>query len=138
MGNLTLQFVPYQDISGMSSLGRIKKLLKLAREDKIVLLEGRLKKEEETELIKTTMEQIDNEFRGIELAVIYPGSRRADDALQWIKNNVISMVLGDRVGFTVIGPASVVKEIRQAPEKIQVYTREVISKKGAKKKKRGR
>lgn len=138
MGNLTLQFVPYQDISGMSSLGRIKKLLKLAREDKIVLLEGRLKKEEETELIKTTMEQIDNEFRGIELAVIYPGSRRADDALQWIKNNVISMVLGDRVGFTVIGPASVVKEIRQAPEKIQVYTREVVSKKGAKKKKRGR
>lgn len=138
MGNLTLQFIPYQDIAAMSSLGRIRKLLKLTKEDKIVLLEGRLKKEEETELIKTTMEQIDNEFKGIELAVIYPGSQRTEDAIQWVKNNVISMVLGDRVGFTVIGPASVVKEIRQAPEKIQVYTKDIASKKGAKKKKRGR
>ncbi|MBI1970455.1 DUF2073 domain-containing protein [Candidatus Woesearchaeota archaeon] len=120
---LTLQFVPYQDIVDLSSLGRIKKLLRLAKEDKIVLLEGRLKKEEETELIKTTMEQINNEFKGIELAVIYPGETTASDLLEKMKNNLASIVFGDRVGFTVIGPASIVKEIKQTPAKIQVLTR---------------
>ena len=120
---LTLQFVPYQDIADLSSLGRIKKLLRLAKEDKIVLLEGRLKKEEETELIKTTMEQINNEFKGIELAVIYPGETTASDLLEKMKNSLASVVFGDRVGFTVIGPASIVKEIKQTPAKIQVLTR---------------
>jgi hypothetical protein len=121
---LTLQFVPYEEIQSLSSIGRIKKLLKIAKEDKIVLLEGRLKKEEEAELIKTTMEEINSEFKGIELAVIYPGAKQAGDLMHKVKNNMISMVFGDRVGFTVIGPATVVKEIRQAPEKIQVFTRE--------------
>jgi hypothetical protein len=69
--SLTLQFVPYIEIEGLSSLGRIKKLLKIAMEDKIVLLEGRLRREEEAELIKTTMEEISDEFKGIELHVIY-------------------------------------------------------------------
>ncbi len=53
---LTLQFIPYSEISDLSSVGRIRKLLGLAKENKIVLLQGRLKKEEEAELIKTTME----------------------------------------------------------------------------------
>ena len=52
---VTIQIVPYSEISGLSSVGRIRKLLNIAKEDKIVLLQGRLKKEEETELIKATM-----------------------------------------------------------------------------------
>ena len=46
---LTLQFVPYSDINHLSSIGKIRKLLNLAKENKIVLLEGRLEKEEEAE-----------------------------------------------------------------------------------------
>ena len=69
---LTLEFVPYHEIARLSSIGRIRKLLNIAKQNKIVLLEGRLKKEEEVELIKTTMEEINDEFKGIELAVIYP------------------------------------------------------------------
>ena len=76
--SLTLQFIPYTEIEDLSSLGRIKKLLKMAKENKIVLLEGRLKKEEEAELIKTTMEEINDEFKGIELGVIYPGKGEGD------------------------------------------------------------
>ena len=69
---ITLQVVPFSEIQGLSSVGRIRKLLNIAKENKSVLLQGRLKKEEETELIKTTMEEINKDFKGIELAVIYP------------------------------------------------------------------
>ncbi|MEM2121035.1 MAG: DUF2073 domain-containing protein [Candidatus Woesearchaeota archaeon] len=118
---ITIEFVPYSEIEGLSSIGRIRKLLKIAKENKIVLLEGRLKKEEEAELIKTTMEEIDDEFKGIELAVIYP----EEGQLNFIKKlrlNLVNIVLGYRAGFTVIGPASVVKEIKKDPKRIELFT----------------
>jgi len=119
---ITLQFLPYYEIEDLSSAKRIKKLLSIVREDKILLLEGRLKKDEEAELIKKTMEQIDDNFKGIELGVIYPEKKDADIFFS-LKKKLINMLLGDRHGFTIIGPATVVKEIKQDPGKIQLYTK---------------
>ena len=119
---LTLQFVPYSAIESLSSLGRIKKLLKIAKENKIVLLQGRLKKEEEAELMQTTMEEINEEFKGIELEVIYPETDKDLAAMKKFKGKLINMLLGDRQGMTIIGPASVVKEIKKDPNKIQLFT----------------
>ena len=45
---LSIEFIPYSEIESLTSVGRIRKLLKLAKEKKIVLLQGRLKKDEET------------------------------------------------------------------------------------------
>ncbi len=120
--SLTLQFIPYAEIEGLSSLGRIRKILNATKEKKIVLLEGRLKKEEETELIKTTMEEINEEFKGIEIAVIYPEQKNLD-FFRRIKSQFINMLLGDRQGLTIVGPASVVKEIKKDPNKIQLLTK---------------
>lgn len=131
---VTLQFIPYSQIEGLTSIGRIRKLLNIAKQDKIVLLQGRLKKDEETELIKATMEEINDEFKGIELAVINP---RAGDlrGMQRFRNSFANMLLGNRQGMTVIGPASVVKQIKKDPDKIELFTRD---KKKTKRKKRRR
>ncbi len=94
-------------------------LLNVAKENKIALLQGRLKKEEETELIKATMEEINKEFKGIELAVVNPHTGR-EVGLTKIKNDLIDAILGDRQGLTIVGPASVVKAIKKDPEKIQL------------------
>ena len=120
---LTLQFVPYTEIEYLSSVGRIRKLLNITKENRIVLLQGRLKKDEETELIKATMEEIDKDFKGIELSVIYP-DKKEGDLFRKIKRNFVSMLLGDRQGLTIIGPASVVREIKKDPDKIQLFTEE--------------
>ncbi|MBU1204799.1 MAG: DUF2073 domain-containing protein [Nanoarchaeota archaeon] len=118
---LTLQFVPYTEIEYLSSVGRIRKLLNITKENRIVLLQGRLRKEEETELIKATMEEIDKDFKGIELSVIYP-DKKESDLFRKIKRNFVNMLLGDRQGLTIIGPASVVREIKKDPDKIQLLT----------------
>ena len=120
---VTLHFMPYTEIESLSSIGRIKKLLDIAKENKIVLLQGRLRKEEETELIKTTMEEINKEFKGIELAVIHPALSQLS-GVQKFKNDLVSAVLGDRQGLTIIGPASVVKAIKKDPNKIELMTSE--------------
>jgi len=122
---VTIQFIPYNEISGLSSVGRIRKLLNIAKEDKIVLLQGRLKREEETELIKATMEEINKEFKGIELAVINPEhSAKTEGMMAGLKDGFFNLVLGDRQGMTVIGPASIVKKIKKDPHKIELFTAE--------------
>jgi len=74
---LTLQFVPFNEIAGLGSARRVTKLINIVKENKIVLLEGRLKKEEEADLISIAMEEINNRFKGIELAVIDPEKGKA-------------------------------------------------------------
>ncbi|AJF62292.1 MAG: hypothetical protein QT11_C0001G0136 [archaeon GW2011_AR20] len=124
---LTLQFVPYTEIRDMSSLGRIRKLLNMAKENKIVLLEGRLNKEEEAELIKTTMEEINASFRGIELAVVNP-NESDDDVFSKLKSTLATTLLGNRQGFTIIGPATVIKNIKRDPNKLQLMMKDATSK----------
>lgn len=125
---LTLQFVPYTEIERLGSARRVKKILDLAKADKIVLLEGRLKKEEETDLIEITMEEIDDTFKGIELAVINPDTKRGP-FFSNIKKGFVNMLLGNRTGFTIIGPATIIKQIKKDPDKIQLYIQENNKKK---------
>jgi uncharacterized protein len=116
---VTIQFIAYSKLETLSAGERIQKILKEAKESKIVLLEGRLRPEEEAMLIRTTMEQIDKKFKGIELAVINP-SIRSTEGLGKIKAALSKLLLGNRMGFTIIGPAALVKEIKKDPEKIEL------------------
>ncbi len=128
---LTLQFVPYIEIENLTSAKRINKLLKIVKDNKIILLEGRLRKVEETELIEKTMEEINEKFTGVELAVINPAGKE-NQMIRKVKHAVVNLLLGNRLGFTVIGPANIVKEIKQDPNKIQLLINE------SKKKRRGK
>jgi len=121
---ITLEFIPYSEIENLTSNKRINKLLKLVKDEKIVLMEGRLKKEEETDLIKRTMEEINSKFKGIELAVIYPEDIEEANFIKKLKKIFYNLVLGERRGFTVIGPATIVKEVKKDPNKIQLLTQE--------------
>ena len=120
---VTLQFVPYHEIEDLGSARRVKKLIDIVKQNKIVLLQGRLKKEEETDLISIAMEEFGDKFKGIELAVINPEDK--DTAgIKKLRNNFFGFLLGDRQGLTIIGPASIVTEIKKDPNKIELYTKE--------------
>jgi len=125
---VTFQFVPYPEIEDLSSAKKINKLLNIVKQNKIVLLEGRLKKEEEADLIEITMEEISNTFKGIELTVIDP-ERDRYAGIRRLKAGFVNMLLGNRQGFTIIGPASVVKRIKRNPNAIELYTNEVRKRK---------
>ncbi len=121
---VTFQFIPYQDIENLTPAKRVNKLLNIVKEDNIVILEGRLKKEEEADLIEITMEEITPKFKGIELSVIYP-TKENQDAFQRLRNAFVNVLLGDRIGLTIIGPASLVKKIEKNPDKIELFTQEI-------------
>ena len=126
--SLTLQFVPYGEIENLDSTAKVNKLIKIVKEEKIILLEGRIEKNEETLLIKKTMEEIGPKFKGIELFVMYPKDEESDP-IQRLKKSVVDMLLGNRQGLTIIGPATIVKEIRKDPVKIQLLTKNLSKRK---------
>ncbi|MFP4523204.1 MAG: DUF2073 domain-containing protein [Candidatus Woesearchaeota archaeon] len=129
---LTLQFIPYIEIESLDSEERINKLLALVQSDAILLLEGRLRPHEETKLIQKTMQAISKKFKGIELSVIYP-EQKNEAFFARLKQSFINLVLGNRRGMTIIGPANVVEEIKQDPDKIQLFTKDVKAKRTVKK-----
>ena len=118
---LTLQFIPYADIENLPLEEKIKKILGIVKGERIAVIEGRLKKSEEAELIKATMEKISDEFKGIEIAEIAP-ERKSEGLGSMITRGIAGMLLGDRQGITVVGPATLVREIKQDPDKIQLFT----------------
>ena len=70
--DLTIHFMPYSEIAREDILGRIKKIMGIILQQKIIILQGKLKPEEETRLIENSMTLIGNipNFAGIEIATI--------------------------------------------------------------------
>jgi len=127
VNTLTLQYVPFQEIEGLSSERRIVKLLNAVKKNKVVLMQGRLKPEEEAGLIEKTMEEVNKEFKGIELCTIYP-ERESKKTSKQLKQFFVKFLIGDRDGLTIIGPATVIKEIKRNPDKIELLTHNLRAK----------
>ena len=119
MSELAIQYVPHSELAHLSSEDRLKKLLKIVRDEKIAIVQGRLEKQEEADLIQKTMESIDKKFKGIELAVIYPQKENVP-LHHKIREQLIKWLRGPLDGLTIIGPATVVSEIKQNPNKIEL------------------
>ena len=116
-----IRFLPYSEIRNLNSDQRIKKILGLVLGHNILILQGKLKPNEETRLIGDTMAMIGHvkNFKGVELAVISGnGNESFGDR---IKKGLVKMITkGDLGSVTIIGPATVVKEIKKDPRKIEL------------------
>jgi len=117
---ITLQFIPNREIAHLEQDAKIKKLIGLVKEEKILLVEGKLTSEEESTLIKKTMEQITKRFRGIEIATYYHEPKNIQ-FIEKLKKTVAQFILGYEHGFTIIGPASLVREIKKDPNKVELF-----------------
>lgn len=117
---LMIEFIPYSEIRGLDSSERIKKILSLVLSSRIIILQGKLRPEEETRLIEDTMAMIGHvkNFKGIELAVI--GSERKMALSRKLATGVAKMLVGETAAMTLIGPASIVKDIKRNPKKIEL------------------
>ena len=117
----TINFMPYSEISGLDSSKRIRKILDVILGNSILILQGRLKPEEETRLIEDTMAMIGHvrDFKGVELAVISGNGN--ENAFGKMRMGIVNALSGRDLGaITIIGPATIVKEIKRNPKKIEL------------------
>jgi hypothetical protein len=119
---LSIRFMPYSEIKDLNSDERIKKILSICLNNNLMIIQGRLRPEEESRLIGDTMAMIGHvkDFKGIELAVI----SETDKGNFWdrIKTNIINTLSSVELGaITIVGPATKVKEIKKDPRKIELF-----------------
>lgn len=118
---LSLHIIPFSEIRDMGITERIKKILHLVLANKVIILQGRLRVEEEIRLIEDTMAMVDHikSFKGIELAVIEPDMGN-ENMFMKIRKGIAKTLVGHHNALTIIGPASIVKEIKKDPKKLEV------------------
>jgi len=117
----SIQFIPYSEIRDLNSHERIRKILNIVLGNNILFIQGRIKSEEEARLIGDTMAMIGHikDFKGIELAVI--GGNGEESILDRMRNSLVNaLTRGDLGAITIIGPATIVKEIKRNPKKIEL------------------
>lgn len=116
-----IQFLPYSEIKGLNSNDRIRKVLGIILGNNLLILQGRLTSNEEARLIGDTMAMIGHvkDFRGIELAVI--SGNEKESVWGKLKKGIANALSGGDLGaITIIGPATIVKEIKRNPKKIEL------------------
>ncbi|MDO8459914.1 MAG: DUF2073 domain-containing protein [Nanoarchaeota archaeon] len=118
----SLHVIPYSEVQNLSIAERVKKILTLVLGNKIVILHGRLRPEEEARLIEDTMALVDHvdNFKGIELAVIEPDIKN-EGVFVKMKYGLAKKLVGDNHALTIIGPASIIKEIKRDPKKLELF-----------------
>lgn len=118
---LTIHFMPYSEIAREDMVGKVKKIMGLILTQKIIILQGRLTPEEEVRLIENSMVLIDNvkNFQGIEIAAISAENEHRN-LFDRIRRNIAKILVGEQDAITIIGPASVVKEMTKDPKKIEL------------------
>ena len=117
----SIQFLPYSEIRGLESNQRIRKILNIVLGNNILILQGRLDPEEETRLKGDTMAMMGHvkSFKGVELAVISGNGNQG--FFGKFRSNLVSAIAGGDIGaVTIIGPATIVKEIKRNPKKIEL------------------
>lgn len=119
--DLTIHFMPYSEIAREDSIERIKKIMGIVLKNKIIILQGKLKSDEEARLIENSMTLIGNieGFAGIEIASL-SGDNENRTLFEGVRRNIARILVGEQDSITIIGPASVVREMKKDPEKVEL------------------
>ena len=119
--DLTIHFMPYSEIAHEDAIGRIKKIMGIVLKGKIIILQGKLRPDEEARLIENSMTLIGNieGFQGIEIAGL-SGDNEHRGLFEKVRHNIAKILVGEQDAITIIGPASVVKEMTKDPKKIEL------------------
>lgn len=114
--NLRIKLIPYEKLKKDT----LKSMLKDLQENTIILVDAKLKAEEEALLIEETMKKVSEKFSGIELSSMdLMGSKMGN--MEKFKNALIEVITGKKRGLTIIGPAKIVHKIKKNPEEILLY-----------------
>ena len=128
---LSFQYMPHREHASLPTDEKFKKIFNIVKKNKIVLMQGRLRPEEEAELIEQTMGQITKKFSGISFCTIQPDqisgngnkSKKNPGVQAALKDTFYNLFFKNRDTLTIIGPANVVSDIRKNPNRIDLFTK---------------
>ena len=127
---IQLDFISSDFLMNKRPIEKIDFIIQKIKKNVIVVLEEGLNPQEETELIETTMREIDaKDFHGIEFYRIDhpPGS---------LRDKLANYISGKKTGLTIVGPTRMVEAIKRDPNGISMLAKIEAPKKKAKPKRK--
>ncbi len=115
--NLKIKFLPYEKYKKVGFESFAKDL----EQGTIVLIDAKLKPDEEARIITDTMKKVSEKFKGIELNSLDFAEENGAGIGERIKSGFIELILGRKRGMTLIGPAKIVQRIQKNPEELLLY-----------------
>jgi len=114
MAEIQIEFLASQTLSAKQPKQKLSTILDLVKKGKIVVLEEPLSATEEAELISSTMSCVGSKFTGIEIS-------RLGESADGIRAAAIKLLGGKTAGLTIVGPSSLVRQIKRNPGKLSVF-----------------
>ena len=116
--SLRMNLLSLDSLKDMDSDSRIGEILNMVKQNRMVILDGRLSPDEELILVQATMGEVGEEveteqgFPGIEVCTL----EREPTKYQEVYQKVLNMFTNkppSNAGLTVIGPSNIVKQIKK-------------------------
>lgn len=123
---IQLDFISSDFLTTKRPIEKIDIIIQKIKKNVIVVLEEGLSLQEETELIETTMREIDTkDFHGIEFY-------RMDHTPTGLRDKIANYISGRKTGLTIVGPTRMVEAIKRDPDGISMLAKIEAPKKKAK------
>ncbi|MCF2142581.1 MAG: DUF2073 domain-containing protein [Candidatus Heimdallarchaeota archaeon] len=111
--NYIVDFITKNATDKLTTFEKVKMIIRLVRQNRVLIIEDGLSPEEEAELIKQTMSVIDFEnFIGLEF---FNWNRSSSDSRRFFKRTTFS---GDK--YTVVAPSAAVQIIENSQELLSI------------------
>jgi len=118
--DIKIKFYPYEKLKQDGTKGLLIDLKK----NTIIMIDAKLKPEEEAKLIQETMENISSRFSGIELdSLDLTASDENDTVIKKLKAQILEFITGKKRGLTLIGPADTIRKIEKKPGDMLLHMR---------------
>ncbi len=112
---LRIRYISNSRLRNLNTKSRTDTIINHIKNNDIIIIDGRLKSREEAELIRQTMSDLNREFEifhGIEMASLYDNTPH--------KKSVMDIFKNESNGITIIGPASIISEMKQHPDHVEI------------------
>lgn len=117
MDGIPIEFVAKRRLEGKDFNEKLELILEEVTDGKILVLEEKLSPEEERQLIEGAMEQVSEDFPGIEFSTL----EGHEDLFDRLINNIYQAVGRDRKrGLTVVGNSEVMDEVTKEEDSISL------------------
>ena len=116
MSDFNIELISASALEGKASVEKIRIVIDAIKKRKIIVLETPLTHEEEMALITATMALVGKDFPGIEISSIGEGT-------EGLRAEIIKLLGGKPAGMSIIGPSSLVRQIKKNPGRLELFAR---------------
>lgn len=108
---VTIEFLAKDKLNGDSFEEKLDSVLEKVKDNYVLVLEEGWTPEEKSSLIQASMEEIDDDFPGVEFLGLDSGNSRFDKAKELFYNRVLDKEY--REGLTIVGNSRVMEKVKE-------------------------